>query len=44
LLATSLLAKFGSSLAISIYIAIACAITTVSVILLSETYQAEMHE
>jgi len=44
LLATSLLAKFGSSLAISIYIAIACATTTVSVILLSETYQADMHE
>jgi MFS family permease len=44
LLATSLLAKFGSSLAISIYIAIACAITTVSVILLRETYQADMHE
>jgi MFS family permease len=44
LLATSLLAKFGSSLAISVYIAIACAITTVSVILLRETYQADMHE
>ena len=44
LLATSLLAKFGSSLAISIYIAIACATTTVSVILLSETYQTDMHE
>jgi len=44
LLATALLAKFGSTLAISIYMAITCAISFVSVVLLPETYRAKLHE
>jgi MFS family permease len=44
LIATALLARFGGSLAISIYIALACAITVVYVALLKETYQTDMDE
>ena len=44
LVATALLGRFGSGLAISVYIAIACAISLVSVALLSETYKNELHE
>jgi MFS family permease len=44
LIATALLAEFGSTFAISVYIAIACGITLASVLLLRETYQMDMHE
>ena len=44
LIATALLARFGNSLAISIYIALACAITVVAVVLLKETYKTDLHE
>jgi MFS family permease len=44
LIATALLARFGNSLAISVYIALACAITVVSVLLLKETYRTDLDE
>lgn len=44
LIATALLAQFGTGFAISIYIAIACVISLVSVALLKETYQRDLHE
>jgi MFS family permease len=40
--ATALLAHYGSPLSIAVYIACACTISLVSVWLLSETYQADM--
>ena len=44
LIATGILAEFGSTLGISVYIAVACAITVISVILLQETYQSGLTE
>ena len=44
LVATALLSRYGSGLAISVYIAVACAISLISVALLSETYKNELHE
>jgi fucose permease len=44
MIATALLAKYHSTVGISVYIAIACAITFVSVLLLGETYRADLHE
>lgn len=42
LIATALLARYGSPFAVSVYIAAACAITTVSVLMLRETYRVDM--
>jgi MFS family permease len=44
LIATGLLAKFGNSFAISVYIAAACTISFVSALMLKETYQRDLHE
>jgi metabolite-proton symporter len=44
IIATALLAEFHSTLGISMYIAIACAITFVSVLMLTETYRNDLHE
>ena len=44
LIATALFAEFGGTFAISVYIAIACAVTLVCVLLLQETYQADLAE
>jgi MFS family permease len=44
LIATILLAEFGGTFGISVYIAIACAITVICVLLLQETYQSNMTE
>jgi MFS family permease len=41
-IATALLAKFGTSVAVSIYIAVACGITAISVSLLKETRGASL--
>jgi metabolite-proton symporter len=43
LVATALLARYGSGFAISVYIAIACTISLISVALLSETYKTDLH-
>lgn len=43
LIATALLAHFGTSLAISVYIALACGITLLSVFLLEETHKKDLH-
>lgn len=42
LIATAILAEFGGTFGISVYIAIACVITVISVLLLQETYQADL--
>jgi len=42
LIATALFAKFRSSFAISLYIAVACTITFLSVLALKETYRTDM--
>lgn len=42
LIATAILAEFGSTFGISVYIAIACVITVILVLLLQETYQADL--
>ncbi|CAA9349149.1 MAG: Uncharacterized MFS-type transporter [uncultured Chloroflexia bacterium] len=44
LIATALLARFGSWVPIAVYMAAACAITLVSVLLLTETYTARIDE
>ena len=44
IIATALLARFGSSFAISVYMAITCVITLVSVFLLTETYQTDVDD
>jgi MFS family permease len=44
IIATALLAEFGNTWGISIYMAIACAVTLVSVLMLTETYQTDLHE
>ncbi len=43
LAATALLGQFGNGLAISAYIAAACAISLVSVAMLGETYKTDLH-
>ena len=43
-IATTLLARYHSSVGISVYVAVACVISLVSVALLKETYRAEIHE
>lgn len=44
IIATALYATYDSTVGISIYIAIACALTLLSVFLLSETYKADLRE
>ena len=44
LIATALLARFGSWVAIAVYMAIVCVISLISVYLLTETYQNEMDD
>jgi MFS family permease len=44
IIATALLAEFGSTFGISVYIAIACAVSLVSVRMLTETYRNDLHE
>ncbi len=44
IIATALYAIYDSTVGISIYIAIACALTLLSVFLLSETYKADLRE
>ena len=44
LIATALLAKFGTGFSVSVYMAIASAISLVSVALLTETFQRDLHD
>ena len=44
IVATALYATYESTVGISIYIAIACALTLISVLLLNETYKADLQE
>ena len=44
IIATAILAAYGSTLGISVYIAVACGLTFVSVFMLSETYQRNLQE
>jgi MFS family permease len=44
IIATAILAAYDSTVGISIYIAIACALTLLSVALLSETYKRDLKE
>ena len=44
LIATALFAAFGGTFAISVYIAVACVITVICVLLLQETYQSNLTE
>ena len=44
IIATTLLARYHSSVGISAYVAVACAISLISVSLLKETYRVELHE
>jgi MFS family permease len=44
IIATALLAAYASTIGISIYIAIACILTLVSLVLLSETYRTDLHD
>ena len=44
LIATALFAAFGGTFAISVYIAVACAITVICVLLLQETYKSNLTE
>ncbi len=44
IIATAILAAYGSTLGISVYIAVACGLTFLSVFLLSETYQRNLRE
>ena len=44
LIATALFATYGNSLAISLYIAVACAITVASTLMLKETYKTQMND
>ncbi len=44
IIATAIYATYDSTVGISIYIAIACALTLLSVFLLSETYKADLRE
>jgi MFS family permease len=43
IIATTLLARYNSSVGISAYVAVACAVSLVSVALLKETCRAELH-
>jgi MFS family permease len=44
LIATALVAKFNGSFAVSVYIACACLVTAISVLLLDETYKRDLSE
>lgn len=44
IIATAIFAEFNSTLGISIYIAVACVISVISVIFLQETYQSDLTE
>jgi MFS family permease len=44
IIATTILVTTGGTLGISIYIAIACGLTLVSVLLLAETHKRDLHE
>jgi metabolite-proton symporter len=44
IIATTLLARYHGSVGISIYVAVACGVSLVSVALLKETYQVELHK
>ena len=44
IIATALVARFETAFAVSVYIAVACAITVGSVLLLRETYQSNFEE
>jgi MFS family permease len=44
IIATTLLARYHSSVGIAAYVAIACAVSLVSVALLKETYRVELHQ
>ncbi len=44
LIATAVLAEFGTTLAISVYMAIVCTITTISVLLVKETYKNDLEK
>jgi MFS family permease len=44
IIATTLLARYHSSVGISAYVAAACAVSLVSVALLKETYQVQLHK
>jgi MFS family permease len=44
IIATTLLARYHSSVGIAAYVAIACAVSLVSVALLEETYRVELHQ
>jgi MFS family permease len=44
IIATTLLARYHSSVGISAYVAAACAVSLISVALLKETYRVELHE
>jgi fucose permease len=43
-IATTLLRHYGNTLSISVYMAVACAITVVSTLMLKETYKTQMQE
>ena len=44
LIATALLAEFGSALSIAAYMTLACLITLVSVLMLTETHRSDLDE
>jgi MFS family permease len=44
IIATTILARYHSSVGISAYVAVACAVSLVSVTLLKETYRVELHQ
>ena len=44
IIATTILARYHSSVGISAYVAVACAVSLVSVALLKETYRVELHK
>ncbi|AHY45903.1 Sugar (and other) transporter [Rubrobacter radiotolerans] len=44
IIATALLARFGGSFPISVYMALLCAVSLVSVLLLTETYQSDIDD
>ena len=44
LVATALLAEFGSTFAVSIYMAIVCTITAIAVLIVKETYQRDLEK
>jgi hypothetical protein len=44
IIATTILATTGSTLGIAVYIAVACGITLVSVLMLAETHKTDLQE